>query len=73
MKCSCGRFEVPQCCRRYLEDALGNLVHTELVCYEQVRTGEWASTEGSTIKFFIPRTVDFIPLNITITDKEENG
>lgn len=35
MKCSCGRYEVPQCCKRYLADAMGNLVHTETVCYEQ--------------------------------------
>lgn len=70
MKCSCGRFEVPLCCKRYLEDAQGNLVHTELVCYEQVRTGETVSLEGSTIKVFIPRTLDYIPLSFTITDKD---
>jgi len=35
-KCNCGRFEVPVCCKRYLEDPEGKIVHTECICYESL-------------------------------------
>lgn len=34
MKCNCDKFDVPECCGRYLEDVMGNIVHTENVCYD---------------------------------------
>lgn len=32
-KCWCQKFDVPECCDRYLEDPQGTLVHTAAVCY----------------------------------------
>lgn len=37
--CWCGRFRVPTCCGRYLEDISGRLVHTPTVCYSQDNMG----------------------------------
>jgi hypothetical protein len=62
MKCSCGRFEVPLCCKRYLEDAQGNLVHTETVCYEQ---------GGFQLRVILPEAAGLIPLSTTKDEEDK--
>lgn len=44
MKCRCDKkFDIPECCGRYLEDPEGTLVHTEKVCYRTTPAGAPAS------------------------------